>query len=256
MRALLLPLLLLACSDTPEPPPAPTIEPDLAVASACEAIRFEDTQFTACRYDPRRHELTLMLGDARGPFRNFAELEKHLGERTGRLRFAMNAGMFDETGEPIGLYVEDGHRHRALNRREGGGNFHLMPNGVFLVEADGQPAVLTSQAYARREERPQWATQSGPMLVIDGALHPAFQPNGTSLYIRNGVGVDRAGTAWFAISEEPVSFGRFARLFRDRLNTPNALYLDGSVSSLWDQPAARQDAFPSLGPMVVVFERE
>lgn len=237
------------------PEAAPTV-PELAVASACEQIRFEGTQFTACRYEPRRHALELMLGDERGPFRNFAELEQHLGDRTASLRFAMNAGMFDEAGAPIGLYVEDGRQRRALNRRAGGGNFHLAPNGVFLVEPNGKPQVLTSDAYARRKAAPRWATQSGPMLVIDGALHPAFQPNGTSLYIRNGVGVDDAGTAWFALSEEPVSFGRFARFFRDRLGTPNALYLDGSVSSLWDRPAGRQDAFPALGPMVAVFERE
>ena len=101
--------------------------------------------------------------------------------------------------------------------------------------------------------RPRWATQSGPMLVIDGALHPAIQANGPSLHIRNGVGVADAERAWFAISEEPVSFGRLARLFRDVLGCRNALYLDGSVSSLWDRPAGRRDGAPELGPLVAVF---
>ena len=103
--------------------------------------------------------------------------------------------------------------------------------------------------------RPRWATQSGPMLVIDGALHPAFAPNGDSLHVRNGVGVDGAGIAWFAISDEPVSFGRFARLFRDSLGCRNALFLDGAVSSLWDRPAGRRDSYSRLGPLVAVFAR-
>jgi uncharacterized protein YigE (DUF2233 family) len=32
------------------------------------------------------------------------------------------------------------------------------------------------------------------------------------------------------------------------------LFLDGSVSSLWDRPAGRVDAYPALGPLVAVFE--
>jgi uncharacterized protein YigE (DUF2233 family) len=94
------------------------------------------------------------------------------------------------------------------------------------------------------------------MLAIDGALHPAIQPNGPSLHIRNGVCVADPNTAWFAISEEPVSFGRLARLLRDRLGCRNALYLDGSVSSLWDRPARRRDGYSELGPLLAVFARE
>jgi uncharacterized protein YigE (DUF2233 family) len=93
------------------------------------------------------------------------------------------------------------------------------------------------------------------MLVIDGDLHPAIQDNGQSLHIRNGVGVDSADTAWFVISDDGVSFGRMARFFRDVLNCRNALYLDGSVSSLWDRPGGRRDGRTDLGPLVAVFER-
>jgi uncharacterized protein YigE (DUF2233 family) len=169
------------------------------------------------------------------------------------LRFAMNAGMYDETGGPIGLYVEDGRERHAVNRRRGGGNFHLLPNGVFAVDGEGRVRIVPSAAYDPAS-RPRWATQSGPMLVIDGALHPAIRPNGESLHVRNGVGVADEGTAWFVISDEPVSFGRLARLFRDVLGCRNALYLDGSVSSLWDRPAGRRDDRAALGPLVAVFE--
>jgi uncharacterized protein YigE (DUF2233 family) len=92
------------------------------------------------------------------------------------------------------------------------------------------------------------------MLITEGKLHPAFQPNGDSLNIRNGVGACGGNTAWFAISDEPVSFGRFARLFRDKLKCPNALFLDGAVSSLWEA-GARQDRRAPLGPMIAVFKR-
>jgi uncharacterized protein YigE (DUF2233 family) len=92
--------------------------------------------------------------------------------------------------------------------------------------------------------------------VIEGRLPPAIQDNGPSLHVRNGVGVDSESTAWFVISDDAVSFGRMARFFRDQLHCQDALYLDGSVSSLWDRPAGRRDTNSELGPLVAVFERE
>jgi uncharacterized protein YigE (DUF2233 family) len=221
-------------------------------ASACEAIQFEGSRFTACRYRAGDDRLELILDPGGQPLRSFAALDQHLGSRTEELRFAMNAGMYNEAGQPIGLYMEDGRERRPLNRRDGPGNFHLQPNGVFAVDTVGRVSVVRSDAFRPGPET-VWATQSGPMLVIDGALHPRISDNGTSLNVRNGVGVSAPDTAWFVISDEPVSFGRFARLFRDRLGCRNALFLDGTVSSLWDRPAARMDAYSSLGPIVAVF---
>jgi uncharacterized protein YigE (DUF2233 family) len=224
-----------------------------AARAACEEIIFEGTRFTACRYRRAEDRLEMVLDSGDQPLRSFSALQRQLGPRASSLRFAMNAGMYDETGQPIGLYVEHGRERHAINRRDGPGNFHLMPNGVFTVDNLGQVAVVRSDAYRSRPEI-AFATQSGPMLVIDGALHPRISENGDSLNIRNGVGVSASDTAWFAISDEPVSFGRFARFFRDRLGCPNALFLDGNVSSLWDRPAERQDPNQSLGPMVLVFD--
>ncbi|HTU12017.1 MAG TPA: phosphodiester glycosidase family protein [Allosphingosinicella sp.] len=227
-----------------------------AMAAACEQRMFEGSAFTACRYDRRRDEIVLVLDGPNGPLRSLAALETKLGPRARHLRFAMNAGMYGEDGRPIGLYVEDGRERRRINRSTGGGgNFHMRPNGAFTVAADGRLAIVTSDRYDSAS-RPRWATQSGPLLVIDGRLHPMIQDNGPSLHVRNGVGVESPDAAWFVISDNAVSFGRLARFFRDVLGCRNALYFDGSVSSLWDRPAGRRDAYSQLGPLVAVFERE
>jgi uncharacterized protein YigE (DUF2233 family) len=251
LSTLLLAFALLSCGPASPTPEAPAAE----IAAACERRDFEGSAFTICRYDRHRDEIAFFLDGRAGRLRSLAALETELGPRADRLRFAMNAGMYDEAGGPIGLYVAQGRQRRAINRRPGAGNFHMLPNGVFTVAADGRVAILPAARYDPAS-RPRWATQSGPMLVIDGALHPAIQPNGPSLHVRNGVCVVDDNIAWFAISGEPVSFGRLARLLRDELGCRNALYFDGSVSSLWDRPAGRRDGYSELGPLVAVFARE
>jgi len=208
---------------------------------------FEGSRFTVC--DPGAGKFRLIAaGPTEMPQRSFAELMGTVP--TDQVAFAMNAGMFDADGRPIGLAVVDGRLVHAINRRDGGGNFHLMPNGVFLIRRDGSAKVIPSKSFAISPDI-ALATQSGPMLVIDGQLHPKFDADGESRFIRNGVGIAPDGTPLFVISNEVVSFGKLARFFRDHLETRDALYFDGSVSSLWDPANGRQDAGVPLGPMIV-----
>jgi uncharacterized protein YigE (DUF2233 family) len=221
--------------------------------SACRTQLFEEARFTVCSAKGGRIEVRTSGADGR-PYRSFAALQGALAARAEQVAFAMNAGMFDEQGHAIGLLIEDGKELHAINRREGGGNFHLLPNGVFLVRRGGTAEVVASGEY-RGSTNIMFATQSGPMLVIDGKLHAAFEPDGASRHVRNGVGIAPDGTALFVISADPVSFGKFARFYRDALKVGDALYFDGSVSSLWDPANGRMDSHTGLGPLVVVFRR-
>ena len=245
---LLLPVLLAGCRPDSKAVPA---QPE----SACSERSFEGSLFTACRYDSGRDEILLADADSHGPLRSFARLKESLGPRARRLLFAMNAGMFDAAGAPVGLYVEDGAEKQAINRRSGPGNFHMLPNGIFAVDARGRVAIVPSPAWPPAGFAVRWATQSGPMLVVAGRLHPLIQADGVSRYIRNAVGVADPRTAWFVISDEPVSFGRLARFLRDGLGCRDALSFDGAVSSLWDPAHGRQDQRQDLGPLVAVLRK-
>ncbi|VVT16580.1 phosphodiester glycosidase family protein [Erythrobacter sp. EC-HK427] len=229
------------------------------LASICEPVVFEETPFTHCTADPARHTVGTDLSpeDSDAPYRSLRVFSYDvLAQDAASVVFAMNGGMFDAEGQPIGYYVEDGLRLTVLNQNEGPGNFHLLPNGVFFGEADGGWRVLSAERFADEvENRPFFATQSGPMLVVDGALHPDIAPDGTSYKIRNAVGVDASGRAHFVISEAPVSFGRLARYYRDVLRVDNALFLDGSVSQIWDPANDRLDTGPEIGPLIVVRNR-
>lgn len=223
---------------------------------ACSVRDFEGSHFTVCVLDARRDDLRLASHNTAGGYlRSFQELAADLGGDARRVRFAMNAGMFNDQGAPIGLFVADGDQQQRLNRAAGPGNFHMLPNGVFWQGENGAVHVDSTDAFANGAHAVRWATQSGPMLVINGALHPAFQEDGPSRYIRNGVGVSDEHTAYFVISSGAVSFGRFARFFRDELHCRDALFLDGSVSSLWAPEFDRRDGNQNLGPMLVVLSR-
>lgn len=235
--------MLAACTGRAAAPPQP-------VESFCRQQLFEGTRFTVCDHKGGRMMLFAAYPRER-PVRSFAEVMHKVN--VDQVAFAMNAGMFDEDGRPIGAAIVNGESVKALNLKEGPGNFHLKPNGVFIVAGSGAAMIVPSDAVPMFRLAPQLETQSGPMLVIGGKLHPALKADGSSRYIRNGVGV-RGGKALFVISEDPVSLGKFARFFRDGLRTPDALYFDGSVSSLWDPANGRQDAHSELGPIIVAFK--
>lgn len=222
-----------------------------ALAAECRRVVAGGEGYAVCTADLARDRLRLFWRDAAGkPYESLSRLAK----ATPRLAFAMNAGMYHPDLAPVGLYVEDGRELAPASRTNGPGNFHMKPNGVFYVSTGAVPraGVIETGRYLRLRPRAEIATQSGPMLVIEGRIHPKISEDGPSKKIRNGVGVRDGGrTAVFAISDRPVSFGAFARLFKDDLGCANALYLDGSVSALHAPALARDDlSFRPLGPMI------
>ncbi|SOB95092.1 uncharacterized protein YigE [Rhodobacter maris] len=225
------------------------IVPRVALAGApCETITFEDTPFSVCTVQAGQ-DLRLWLKDGSGAIIGTFERVKATLGAGERLVFAMNAGMYSPDRTPAGLYVENGEELHGIVTKEGPGNFGMVPNGVFCVS--DRFAVIESRTFAAHPLACRYATQSGPMLVIDGALHPRFLPESDSSYIRNGVGVSADGQkASFVISDRAVNFHTFARFFRDVLHTPNALYLDGSISRLTVPAQGRADFGLPMGPIV------
>jgi len=223
-------------------------------AEPCKRVNEGLARFVVCTADPRTHKIELRWQAADGqPYRGFARL---VNERKGApIAFAMNAGMFDKNFAPIGLYIEDGRQRRGLNTRSGRGNFHMKPNGVFYLAA-GKPGVAETTRYRTLNPKAELATQSGPMLVVGGKLHPRFRRASESPKFRNGIGVQRNGTVVFVISSTPVTFYAFASFFRDSLQCPDALFLDGgSASSLYAPNLGRNDGIRSIGPILAVTPR-
>jgi uncharacterized protein YigE (DUF2233 family) len=223
-------------------------------AVECGARTAADAVFTACRVDLNVERLELFWRDeAARPYRQFSALRDALAMKGKQLLFAVNAGMYQPNFSPVGLFVAEGRELVPLNHHVGSGNFSQQPNGVFLVEGSSA-RVMTTDQYASEHPKPWLATQSGPMLVHNAEITASavMSPNSNWRKIRNGVCAPSADAAVFVISESPVTFYEFASFFRDALHCREALYLDGTISSLYAPSLKREDRGSDMGPILGV----
>lgn len=178
-------------------------------------------------------------------------LRSHVQQRKGKLVFAMNGGMYLEDQSPQGLYIEN---YKLLKPADYTtktfGNFYMMPNGIFYITRNNKAVICKTTAY-RPSPDIRCATQLGPMLVIDGAIHPQFKKGSRNLNIRNGVGILPDQSLVFAMSKEEISFYDFADYFK-RLGCRQALYLDGFVSRTYSPQQRWMQLDGNFGVMIGV----
>jgi len=229
---------------------------DPGSASACRRLVFEDKGYVACSIDVARLEIAVAWrGEGNRPYGTIGDYLRQMkpADRS-RVVFAMNGGMYEPDLSPVGLLIERGREQARLNVGKGAGNFYWKPNGVFFA-GEGRAGILDTAHYLKENPKAEYATQSGPMLVAKGAIDRRVLASTSSKNIRNGVGVRDKAIAIFVVSEQPVSFSDFARLFRDALSCPDALYLDGSISQLYAPSVGRTDQAGTVGPIISAFSR-
>lgn len=207
--------------------------PRASFAGVCNQENVAGVKYNLCTVEPGKADLRLFWKNADGEaYRHFSKLAKAVEGEGGKLVFALNAGMYQTDFSPMGLYVEDGQQLHAADltqfRAPSGQvpNFYKKPNAVFYLDGE-QAGILPTSEFIKRRPRVRYATQSGPMLVIDNKINPIFIAGSKYRTRRSGVGICRDGNIRFAVSEDSVNFYDFARLFRDHLKCPVALFLDG-----------------------------
>jgi len=216
-----------------------------------EQINFRKNTFDVVKVDLRKTPLEFFWKNKNGQLiRSLKNLKSVVADQNKELLFAMNAGMYQRDRNPQGLYIENGKTIKPLDTLQNGyGNFYLQPNGVFSV--NNQKAEVTpSLIFNKKNKKPEWATQSGPMLLINKKVHPAFKEGSSHLNIRNGVGIISEHEIVFAISHKEVNLFDFAMLFKEKLNCTNALYLDGFVSRAYIPQLKRNDLDGDFGVMI------
>ena len=223
-------------------------------------INFQNKSYSVYIVNPHKNEINLYNKKEGGGYDDFASIYKRLSKEGKVLLFAMNAGMYLHSKEPQGLFIKDGEVLKEIDLTKEvpqPSNFHnLMPNGVFALDELNEPYIVVSEDFNEltRRSRIDLATQSGPMLVINGEFNSHFTKGSDNLNIRNGIGINKNGKVVFVISDEPVNFYEFAELFRDYLECDNALYLDGVISRMYLPELNRKSLQNSnhLGPIITV----
>lgn len=230
-------LLLLSCGNSGGPEegsrrsdfvcPAYTVE---GLEVSCLTSR--GATYVVLRIDLRAALIRTLWRNPDGvPYGSLDEAYRQIG---GDLLALTNGGIYAENHTPEGLHVEGGATLSPLNLNAGEGNFYLRPNGLFYVADDGAGIVETEKFESLSgREGVREATQSGPLLVIDGEVNKSLKPDSRSLYVRNGIGVKSPDEVYVVISEGEVNLYDFASVFKEQLQCRDALYLDGCVSQLY-----------------------
>ena len=220
----------------------------------CQFVTFEHSEYTVCEVDLRRQSVRLFWKKPDGhPYEYLSSLPRALSNDSRHLLFATNGGMYHPDNSPVGLYIEEGRELVRANTSAGPGNFHMRPNGVFYLAGE-VAGIQETRSFIKRRPQVDFATQSGPMLVIDGEINARFVRYGGSRKYRAGVGSRDPNSVLFAISESEISFDEFARLFRDKLQFNKALFLDGgSATSFYSAVLGRNSNFLPLGPIIGVY---
>jgi uncharacterized protein YigE (DUF2233 family) len=198
----------------------------LFFASACLFVFAQNKKnagdhFVTYMVDIKKQELKLYWkNEANENFKSILNLKLWIEKKNKKLLFAANAGMYKTDNSPLGLFIEDKKIISPLNKANATGNFYITDDNV--------PFICTTSKFLNNGKI-KYATQSGPMLVIDGRIHSAFTKGSANVNIRNGVGILPDNTIIFAMSKKEISFYDFANYFKN-MGCKNALYLDGFVS--------------------------
>ena len=202
--------------------------------------------------NPKTQNIQLFWKDDKGNIlKSFKSLNQFVNLKKQSLLFACNAGMYTTEYGPVGLFIQNGKVLKSLNKSNGKYNFTWKPNGVFYITNTNTAVVCQSDEF-KNDGKIKYATQSGPMLVINGKIHVGFDKSNVKC-VRNGVGILPDGKVLFAMSKADVTFYDFAKYFLD-LGCKNALYFDGAISKTYlpAQKWTNQDG--QFGVMVGVVE--
>lgn len=190
---------------------------------------YNGNSFVTYKVDTKKQDLKLFWKNENGQnFGSIQNLKLWIENKKIKLNFAMNGGMYKKDYSPQGLYIEKQKILVPIDTTKATGNFYLKPNGVFYLTTNNTAKICTTQLF-RNNGKIKYATQSGPMLIIDGKIHSDFKEGSSNLNIRNGVGILPDGKVVFVLSKKEINFYDFANYFKS-LGCENALYLDGFVS--------------------------
>ena len=191
--------------------------------TGAETMEHAGTTYWIYRVAPGKEKIELHLSEKAGVPHTFPKLEERLRGEGRRLKFAMNAGIFEGNFCASGLHIAEGETITPLNlddfvkRSEGEltPNFFLKPNGVMMDQAE----ILKGTAYPTVMVLPHQGitTSQGVVAGLRNFAQKVGKP--IVLYIKYGDYISVEG-AKELVDEGLVSWIKYAIVREDPANDP------------------------------------
>ena len=108
-----------------------------ARALSSQDLTYRGAAYFVVTVQPGTDHLRLSWQDVNAqPYGTVAALKSALSAQGRQLLFATNSGIYAPGLKPLGLHIQRGETLVGLNRARSGGNFALLPNGVFWVQGN------------------------------------------------------------------------------------------------------------------------
>lgn len=213
-----------------------------------------DDDFLTYISNPKTESVQLYWkDDNQKHFGSIENLNQYLVKNNKEVLFITNGGMYKKDQSPQGLFIQNAITKSPIDTSNASGNFYLKPNGIFYLTSSKEAFVVTTEDFKASKDI-EFATQSGPMLVIDGKIHNAFNKNSTNLNIRSGVGILPNNQVLFVLSKKEVNLYEFAEFFKNK-GCKNALYLDGFVSRAYCPQEKWTQTDGNFGVMIAITKK-
>ncbi len=221
------------------------------------SFKFNGQEYDAIIINPHKQEVKLhWLTKENTPYKNLNAIKKDLAKNHCTTLMLTNGGMYLEGNVPQGLFISENKEYRPIDTTSNKyGNFYMKPNGILYRDGSGVN-IITTDTFIKKYKTNYnilYATQSGPMLVINGEINHQFYPQSKNLNLRSGVGVLLNGNIVFIISRSNnTNFHDFASIFKDIFGCKNALYLDGAISKMYLKNLRPNDLSGNFGAIISV----
>tara|TARA_B110000046_G_scaffold185004_1_gene225191 strand:- start:365 stop:1654 length:1290 start_codon:yes stop_codon:yes gene_type:complete len=227
-------------------------------------FNFKNQNYFAYIADLSIHDISLHqnYNNLNGPnakkYIQLGRVKSILNKENKKVLMVTNGGMYTNTNNPEGLLIS---KNKEIEPIDLGNskqllNFYMMPNGVFYIDsnkANIEESKTFFKKYSTNIIKPLHATQSGPMLIIEGNHHRKFNYGSKSNKLRSGAGIMPNGNIVFIISNNSITnFFDFATIFKDLFMCQNALFLDGVISKMYLPDKNPNELGGNFGPIISV----
>jgi uncharacterized protein YigE (DUF2233 family) len=204
---------------------------------ACIIIALLSTTVSAQTFSPSK--IKIVWKDSNDiPYMLFKNVQKAYPNAI----FMTNGGRDTKSHHPTGLYIEKGKKlsnlQPILNPKI---STELEPLGVFVIHKG--KAFISKAMNASAYKDVDYALQSNPILVWKGSINRRL-PKGKAI-MRNGVGVKRDGSVYFACLQ--MGYRDFAQHFINQ-DCVSAIQLSAQKAETW-----QKDSKPSYSRFATIF---